>query len=128
MSIISLEECFMKIALPTKNDVIDNHFGHCEYYTIYTVDSDKKEIVAQETLAAPSGCGCKSNIASTLSDMGVKVMLAGNMGEGAVRVLNNSGIQVLRGCTGDVKEVALSWLAGSLADSGDSCLDHSCHS
>lgn len=35
--------------------------------------------------------------------MGVKVMLAGNMGEDAVRVLNNSGIEVLRRCSGDVK-------------------------
>lgn len=118
----------MKIALPTRQDVIDNHFGHCEYYTILTVDNDAKTILAQETLEAPSGCGCKSNIASTLSDMGVKVMLAGNMGEGAVRVLGNSGIQVLRGCSGDVKEVALSWLNGTLSDSGDSCHDHECHS
>jgi len=118
----------MKIALPTRQDVIDNHFGHCEYYTIFTVDNDTKSIIGQETLAAPAGCGCKSNIASTLSDIGVKVMLAGNMGEGAVRVLGNSGIEVLRGCSGDVKKVALSWLDGSLADSGDSCHDHECHS
>lgn len=118
----------MKIALPTRQDVIDNHFGHCEYYTIFTVDSDAKKIIGQETLSAPAGCGCKSNIASTLSDMGVKVMLAGNMGEGAVRVLGNSGIEVLRGCSGDVREVAQSWIDGSLADSGDSCHDHDCHS
>jgi len=118
----------MKIALPTRQDVIDNHFGHCEYYTIFTVDSSSKRIVSQETLTAPAGCGCKSNIASTLADMGVKVMLAGNMGEGAVRVLSNSGIEVFRGCTGDVKEVALSWLDGSLIDSGDSCHDHECNS
>ena len=25
----------MKIAVPTKDQVVDNHFGHCEYYTIY---------------------------------------------------------------------------------------------
>jgi predicted Fe-Mo cluster-binding NifX family protein len=118
----------MKIALPTRQDVIDNHFGHCEYYTIFTVDSDTKTIIGQETLSAPAGCGCKSNIASTLSDIGVKVMLAGNMGEGAVSVLGNSGIEVLRGCSGDVKKVAQSWLDGTLTDSGDSCHDHECHS
>ncbi len=118
----------MKIALPTRQDVIDDHFGHCEYYTIFTVDNAAKKIIDQETLEAPSGCGCKSNIASVLADMGVRVMLAGNMGEGAVRVLNNSGIEVLRGCSGDVKEVAQNWLTGSLADSGDSCHDHECHS
>jgi predicted Fe-Mo cluster-binding NifX family protein len=67
------------------------------------------------------------SIASTLSEMGVKLLLAGNMGEGAVRVLNNAGIDVVRGCSGEVKNVALSWLNGTLADSGDSCHEHKCH-
>ena len=114
----------MKIALPSRQNLIDDHFGHCDYFTIFTVDKDKQEIVDQETIASPVGCGCKSNIAQTLSEMGVQIMLAGNMGEGAVRVLNNSGIEVLRGCSGDVKSVALAWLSGSLADSGDSCHEH----
>lgn len=118
----------MKIALPSRGNNIDNHFGHCEYFTVYTVDN--KNIVNEEIIESPAGCGCKSNIAQTLSEIGVKVMLAGNMGEGAVRVLNNAGIEVLRGCSGEVKKVALSWLEGSLKDSGDSCHEHEhgCHS
>jgi len=116
----------MKIALPSRNNNIDDHFGHCEFFT---VDSQTKEITASETVSSPVGCGCKSNIATTLSDMDVKVMLAGNMGDGAVRVLNNAGIEVFRGCSGDVKSVALKWVQGSLVDSGDSCHahEHSCH-
>lgn len=114
----------MKIALPSRQNQIDNHFGHCEYFTVLTVDTDSKKIISSETVPSPSGCGCKSNIAHTLAEMGVKVMLAGNMGNGAVNVLNNSGIQVLRGCTGDVTSVAQQWLEGSLIDSGDSCHEH----
>ena len=72
----------MKIALPTRQNIIDSHFGHCEYYTIFTVDKDTKEIVNEEILKSPAGCGCKSNIATTLSEMGIELMLAGNMGEG----------------------------------------------
>ncbi len=123
------DDTIMKIALPSRNDRIDDHFGHCEYFTVFTVDSAKKEIVNQEVIESPVGCGCKSNIAQTLSALGVKVMLAGNMGDGAVNVLHNSGIEVLRGCSGDVKAVALSWLEGSLTDSGDSCAahGHECH-
>jgi predicted Fe-Mo cluster-binding NifX family protein len=51
------------------------------------------------------------------------------MGEGAVRVLNNSGIEILRGCSGNVKTVALNWIDGSLTDSGDLCHEHEhgCH-
>ncbi len=33
----------MKIALPTRQNVIDDHFGHCEYYTLFTIN-DNKEI------------------------------------------------------------------------------------
>jgi predicted Fe-Mo cluster-binding NifX family protein len=119
----------MKIALPSRGNQVDGHFGHCEYFTVFTVDMDKKEITASEIVESPAGCGCKSNIASTLAEMGVKLMLAGNMGEGAVNVLHNSGIEVIRGCSGDVKAVANKWLDGSLIDSGDSCHEHEhgCH-
>ena len=114
----------MKIALPSRNNNIDDHFGHCEYFTVLTVDMDTKKILSSERVQSPEGCGCKSNIASVLADMGVNVMLAGNMGQGAVKVLNNAGIEVLRGCSGDVNSVASKWLEGSLLDSGDSCHSH----
>ena len=56
--------------------------------------------------------------------MGVSVMLAGNMGDGAVNILASSGIQVVRGRAGDVREVAQAWLAGTVDDSGASCQSH----
>jgi predicted Fe-Mo cluster-binding NifX family protein len=118
----------MKIALPSYNNQIDEHFGHCEYFTIFTID-DQKNISAEEKIIPPAGCGCKSNIAQVLAEKGVKLMLAGNMGQGAVHVLNSHGIDVLRGCRGDVKAVTESWLAGNLKDSGISCAqhEHGCH-
>ena len=118
----------MKIALPSRQDFIDDHFGHCEYFTVFTIDNNKA-IIAQETIASPAGCGCKSNIASILSEMGVTVMLAGNMGDGAVNVLSSCGIDVYRGCSGQVKDVAQKWLSGAVVDSGDSCHahEHGCH-
>jgi predicted Fe-Mo cluster-binding NifX family protein len=119
----------MKIALPSRENKIDGHFGHCEYFTVFTVN-ENKEITSQDTVQPPAGCGCKSNIAQTLAQMGVKVMLAGNMGQGAVNVLSNHGIEVLRGCAGDVREVAEQWLEGALTDSGLGCQIHDhegCH-
>ena len=118
----------IKIALPSNEHKVDGHFGHCEYFTVFTVD-DKKEIISEDIVKSPAGCGCKSNIALTLSEMGVKVMLAGNMGEGAVNVLHGHGIQVVRGCSGDVKAVAKKWLEGAVADTGVACHEHEhgCH-
>ncbi len=119
----------MKVAVPTtKNEEVDSHFGHCEFFTVFTVN-DNKTIISEDIVKSPVGCGCKSDIAQTLSEIGVKVMLAGNMGEGAVHVLNRAGIEVLRGCAGNVKSVADSWLKGNVSDSGDSCHAHEqeCH-
>jgi len=126
-----MEENEMKLALPTRQNQIDSHFGHCDYFTVFTVDENSREITAQDLVGSPEGCGCKSNIASVLAEMGVSLMIAGNMGDGAVNVLNSAGIEVLRGCSGDVREVALSWLSGTLSDSSESCHahehGHGCH-
>ena len=113
----------MKIALPSNGTEVDEHFGHCQCFTIFEVD-DGNKIVAEETLTPPSGCGCKSSIVPQLAGMGVSVMLAGNMGGGAVNILAGNGIKVIRGCSGNVHEVARAWLAGRVDDSGASCQSH----
>ena len=114
----------MKIALPSKGNQVDGHFGHCEYFTVFTVDATNKKILSEERVDPPSGCGCKSNIVSILAEMGVKVMLAGSMGGGAVNALKAHGIQVYRGCTGKLRDVAEAWLTGNVNDSQIGCQSH----
>ena len=111
---INKNKIMMKIAIPTRDNVIDNHFGHCEYYTILTVGQDN-QILSSETIPSPQGCGCKSNIAGELEGMGVSVMLAGNMGQGALNVLTAHHIKVIRGCSGNILNVATVCM-GSKAD------------
>ncbi|HBG56526.1 NifB/NifX family molybdenum-iron cluster-binding protein [Proteiniphilum sp. UBA1028] len=114
----------MKIAVPTKeNNQIDAHFGHCEFYTIYTV-SEKDDIVDKQILRSPAGCGCKSDIALNLSQMDVRIMLAGGIGEGAINKLSSCNIEVIRNCKGDVDELVNEYLAGNLKDGGASCQSH----
>jgi len=110
-------------SITSRDTNLDDHFGHCEYFTVFTVDENKK-ILAEEVVQSPMTCGCKSNIVDTLSAMGVTMMLAGNIGSGAVNVLNNHGIQVLRGCSGNVKAIAQQWLNGTVSDSGITCQQH----
>ena len=117
----------MKIAVPvTKESRIDDHFGHCDSYDVFTI-SDKNEIEDIKSVESSQGCGCKSNIASVLASDGVSVMLAGGIGGGAINVLNNSGIEVIRGCSGDAKEVVKLYLTGLIEDSGSSCHQHEAH-
>lgn len=117
----------MKIAIPlTRENQVDDHFGHCEYYGVFTI-SENKEIINMETLKSEQGCGCKSNIASVLANQGVTIMLAGGIGGGAINVLNHWGIEVIRGCSGLAAEVVKEFVSGKLYDSGISCHQHEHH-
>ncbi len=116
----------MKIAIPTSGETVEGHFGQCEIYTIFTIGNDK-QIEKTEILPSPQGCGCKSGIASTLNKIGVDVMLAGNMGEGALNTLNHFGIDVYRGNSGNINELVANFLNGKINDSGKSCGIHEQH-
>lgn len=112
----------MKIAVPTRDGRVDDHFGHCDHYTIFTIEDHR--IVAREELPSPQGCGCKSGIAADLQQLGVEVMLAGNMGQGAKNKLEAHGIRVVRGCTGDIEVLMRGYLLGFVFDSGQGCAGH----
>lgn len=114
----------MKIALPTRDGNIDDHFGHCAYFTIAEVVNG--EVIHKEELESPEGCGCKSNIAPDLARKGVRLLLGGNMGDGAKQVLNSNGIKIIRGCSGPVDQVLEDYIAGKLEDNQQACDHHDC--
>lgn len=114
-----------KIAIPTRDEMVDDHFGHCAYYTVVTLD-EQSQVINRERLASPEGCGCKSNIASVMQEMGISLMLAGNMGMGAYNKLNAHGISVIRGCHGKVEDVLKAYQCGNLTDSLEACDHHDC--
>ena len=114
----------MKIAVPTRGGVVDNHFGHCDHYTIFTVNDG--EVKMKEILPSLQGCGCKSGVVFVLRQKGVQVMLAGNIGEGAKNVLESNEIKVIRGCSGDIDKLVSDYLAGNVVDNGEICNHHDC--
>jgi predicted Fe-Mo cluster-binding NifX family protein len=116
----------MKIAIPTRGLVVDDHFGHCESFTLYSIGPDKN-IEWTESLPSGQSCGCKSDIASVLRSSGVTLLLAGNMGQGAYNILNMNGIEVIRGCSGPARDVVELYLKGNLSDSSDGCHEHHGH-
>ena len=36
-----------KIAIPTREGMIDDHFGHCAYYTVFTLDELKVAVASR---------------------------------------------------------------------------------
>lgn len=116
-------ETKMKIAAPSRNGQIDEHFGHCKEYLVFSVSG--KKIIPEATIPSPGGCGCKSGVAVDLAAAGVTHMVAGNMGEGALRVLGSHGITVVRGASGDARAAVQAFVDGTLSDSGHGCSSHS---
>ena len=114
----------MKIAIPTSGKIVNSHFGQSDCFTIYTLN-ENQEIDQQEVMTTGKGCGCKSNLTEELAAKDVKVLLAGNMGQGAVDKLKLSGIEVFRGYSGEAEAVLKRYLAG---DKGTSFVcDHHGH-
>jgi predicted Fe-Mo cluster-binding NifX family protein len=117
----------MKVALPSRDNQVDDHFGHCEFFTIFTIN-EAREIIGDEKLQPGTGCGCKSNVVLQLAALGVETMLAGNIGAGAIDLLGAHGIRVVRGCSGDIRKAVEAWLDGVTADSGKTCTHREgCH-
>jgi predicted DNA-binding protein (UPF0251 family)/predicted Fe-Mo cluster-binding NifX family protein len=116
----------MKVAVPARDGQVDAHFGHCEHFMVFSLDA-AKTITAEEKVESPEGCGCKSNIASILAHMGVTTMVAGNMGQGAVNVLESHGIAVIRGAAGSARAAVERFASGTLSDSGVPCAAHESH-
>jgi predicted Fe-Mo cluster-binding NifX family protein len=112
----------MKIALPVQGGSINEHFGHSENFEIYTISTEK--IIETITPVTSEGCGCHSGIAEILAEQGVSVMLAGNIGGGAINHLNEFGIEVVRGCYGPADLAVRAYLDGTVADNGQTCNNH----
>jgi len=117
----------LKIAVSvTSENLIDEHFGHCDSYLIFTT-LNNKQVGDIKRIKAEEGCGCKSNISSILATHGVTVMLTGGIGEAAVKVLNMAGIQVVKGCSGVPNIVVTEYLNGNITDQGEMCKEHEAH-
>lgn len=115
-----------RIAIPTRNDFVEPHFGKCDHYTIVTLDAEGS-IVESELLRSEGTCGCKSDIARTLSQSGVSLLLAGNMGNGAAQKFEHAGIAIIRGCSGPVDQLMQMYTSGVLVDSGVTCGKYAHH-
>jgi predicted DNA-binding protein (UPF0251 family)/predicted Fe-Mo cluster-binding NifX family protein len=117
------ENTGLKVAIPVRDGHVDEHFGHCDHFMVYSF-SEQRALVGETKVESPDGCGCKSGIATSLARMGVTHMVAGRMGDGAVRLLKANGIEVTRGASGDARKAAELYAAGRLADLGTPCPEH----
>lgn len=113
----------IKIAVASEKDMVTEHFGHCEGFTIF--ETDNKKITKTEFKLNP---GHRPGfLPNFLNDLGVNVIISGGMGGGAIEIFNEKGIEVIIGASGKAEDAVNSYLAGALKSTGSVCHEHQHH-
>jgi predicted Fe-Mo cluster-binding NifX family protein len=112
----------MRIAIPLANGKLAMHFGHCERFALIEVDTaEKKTISRQDIEAPPHEPGL---LPSWLAERGATMIIAGGMGQRALGLFAEQGIQVVLGAAAETPERLVSdYLAGAL-QVGENACDH----
>jgi predicted Fe-Mo cluster-binding NifX family protein len=119
-----------KICVPTAgtgglDDQVGEHFGRVPTYTI--VDTATGDIdVVDNTSEHAGGSGLPADI---LSELGIDVLLCQGAGRRALSILEEKGIDVCVGVSGNVRQAVGDWQEGKLtgATDADACQRHEFH-
>jgi len=110
----------MKIAAACEGKYVCKHFGHCENFMIFDIKDNK--IIKSESIPNP---GHRPGfLPNYLNDLGVKAVIAGGMGGGAIEIFNEKQIEVITGVKGDAEKAVYSYIAGELKSNNAVCENH----
>jgi predicted Fe-Mo cluster-binding NifX family protein len=109
-----------RIAIPASNGILDAHFGHCSQFAM--IDVEGYEIKEIHFIDAPPHQ--PGMLPPWLAERGATDIIAGGMGQRAILLFNEKGINVFVGAPLlPVEDLALGFLKGSLSFSANYC-DH----
>lgn len=112
----------MKIAVPVTNGSLSSHFGHCEQFALFDVDSDGKTILDRRILTPPNHE--PGVFPRWLHEMGADVIITGGMGARAQSLFTQNNIRVVVGAPSEEPErVVNAYLEGNLRTGTNIC-DH----
>ena len=111
----------MRIAIPFYMDKVFQHFGHAPRFKIYEIENRQ---VLMEMVVEVEEQG-HAAVADLLRSMDVRVVICGNIGEGAMRALRDAGIMFYGGVTGDADAAITALIQGGLQyDPNIKCTAH----
>lgn len=101
----------MRIAIPVTGDQIANHLGHCERYLFADVENG---VVIQTAEVPNPGHGPGGPPPAFLARSGVNQVVCWGVPAHAVGMLENMGVKVLLGATGEPMKALANFLNGTL--------------
>lgn len=110
------------VAIPSENGVLNTHFGHTKYFTLFTIK--QKAVIGEEEIPVIEGSHADV-IAWLKNDKKVEVIIAGGMGEEAANICRSFGMKLFRG-TGEGKcsIIIQLYLNKNLTDREGTCSGH----
>ncbi|GCD10809.1 NifB/NifX family molybdenum-iron cluster-binding protein [Clostridium tagluense] len=115
----------MKIALPNKGNMVNQHFGKSESFVIATIEDNK--IVSVEEISSVELAHQHQGLADLLTAHGATVVITGGIGAGAITGLKQNGLKVIKGASGEYKKVIEEYINGTLEDKDVTCNHHGEH-
>lgn len=107
----------MRIAISTDGDFVSPHFGRCPSFTI--VDIDEGKLVKKDIVTNPGHQ--PSFLPQFLREKGVNAIVAGGMGQRAIGLFSEQGIEMVVGISGSVDEIINKILNGTLEGGESLC-------
>ena len=83
----------MKIAMPVADGKLCAHFGHCQVFALFEVDTEDKKIIRREDHTPPMHE--PGVLPRWLSEMGVNLILSGGMGARAQQFFRRANLRRL---------------------------------
>ncbi|MGB2601679.1 MAG: NifB/NifX family molybdenum-iron cluster-binding protein [Candidatus Omnitrophota bacterium] len=105
----------MRIAISTDGDNVSAHFGRCPSFTI--VDIEDGKVTGKEEISNPGHH--PGFLPQFLHDKGVNCIVAGGMGQRAVQLFSEQGIERIVGVSGQIDAV-VEKIASSTLEGGES--------
>ena len=113
----------MKIAMPTENGMIYQHFGHAQEFTIYEVEA---ELIKWKEVVSTEGSGHEA-LADFLTVHSVNVVICGNIGSGAKNALREKRMELIPGVAGNADDMIIKYLSGEKMGNPDTECSHHSH-
>lgn len=116
------EKSSMRVAIPLAEGKLCHHFGHCERFAVLDIDQSTKTVLKREDIVPPPHE--PGLLPPWLAERQVGLIIAGGMGQRALSIFTEHGIEVVVGAPSDTPETLVTdWMNGRLTCGANVC-DH----
>ncbi|MCU0782891.1 MAG: NifB/NifX family molybdenum-iron cluster-binding protein [Verrucomicrobia bacterium] len=114
------------IAIPSAEGRLHGHFGGCREFTLVQADPEQRKIISIRPVTPPPHA--PGLFPRWLREQGANVIIVGGIGQRAIALFAQQGIQVRAGVpNAPVEQLVTAYLNGELTATPEGCANHGHH-